>query len=186
MWVARPDRCERGGTNRFLTAEKTDVNRCRSPADRKPCIVHSRFRSGTCEFSTLLFSLLWDRCSTLGMGLIGAFVGGLLFLLFGLFPGLDAVTISLRDIVAACAGSLLVLIVLWGWERSRRAVNRRGDLRRGEDGRREPTQRVHDREPGQEPHRRDCQCQRRTRRWRHCSCSPRCDLRGSVALTLAV
>jgi hypothetical protein len=38
----------------------------------------------------------------LGMGLIGAVVGGLLFRPFGLFQGLDAVVISLRDIVAAC------------------------------------------------------------------------------------
>ena len=55
----------------------------------------------------------------LGMGLVGALVGGLLFRLLGLFPGLDAVTISLRDIVAACAGTLLVLTVLrvgrWSW-----------------------------------------------------------------------
>ena len=49
----------------------------------------------------------------LGMGLVGAVVGGLLFRLLGLFPALDAVTISLRDIVAACAGTLLVLAVLW-------------------------------------------------------------------------
>jgi uncharacterized membrane protein YeaQ/YmgE (transglycosylase-associated protein family) len=49
----------------------------------------------------------------LGMGLVGAVVGGLLFRLLGLLPGLDAVTISLRDIVAACAGTLLVLAVLW-------------------------------------------------------------------------
>jgi uncharacterized membrane protein YeaQ/YmgE (transglycosylase-associated protein family) len=39
------------------------------------------------------FSLLQN----LAMGLVGAFVGGLLFRLFGLFPGLDAITISLRD-----------------------------------------------------------------------------------------
>ena len=56
----------------------------------------------------------------LGMGLIGAFVGGLLFRLFGLFQGLDAVVISLRDVVAACVGSLLVLVAFWIWERSRR------------------------------------------------------------------
>ena len=56
----------------------------------------------------------------LGMGLVGAFVGGLLFRLLGLFPGLDAATISLRDIVAACAGTLLVLLVLWigHWSRA--------------------------------------------------------------------
>jgi uncharacterized membrane protein YeaQ/YmgE (transglycosylase-associated protein family) len=49
----------------------------------------------------------------LGMGLVGAFVGGLLVRLLGLFPRLDAVAISLRDIVAACVGTLLVLAVLW-------------------------------------------------------------------------
>jgi uncharacterized membrane protein YeaQ/YmgE (transglycosylase-associated protein family) len=57
----------------------------------------------------------------LGMGLIGAFVGGLLFRLFGLFPGLDQIAISLRDLVAACAGSLLVLLALWAWQRSKGA-----------------------------------------------------------------
>ena len=56
----------------------------------------------------------------LGMGLIGAFVGGLLFRLFGLFPGLDQIAISVRDVVAACVGSLLVLLALWAWEQTRR------------------------------------------------------------------
>ena len=56
----------------------------------------------------------------LGMGLVGAFVGGLLFHLLGLFPGLDAATISLRDIVAAVPGTSLVLAVLWigHWSRA--------------------------------------------------------------------
>jgi uncharacterized membrane protein YeaQ/YmgE (transglycosylase-associated protein family) len=53
----------------------------------------------------------------LGLGLIGALVGGLLFRLFGLFPGLDKVAISLRDVVAAVVGSLLVLAALWLWHR---------------------------------------------------------------------
>ena len=70
--------------------------------------------------------ITWKRrgfgiVQNLAMGLIGALVGGLLFRLFGLFPRLDAITISLRDVVAACAGSLLVLLVLWIWERSSRA-----------------------------------------------------------------
>jgi uncharacterized membrane protein YeaQ/YmgE (transglycosylase-associated protein family) len=54
----------------------------------------------------------------LGVGLIGAIVGGLLFRLFGLFPGLDKVAISLRDVVAAVVGSLLVLAGLRIWQRS--------------------------------------------------------------------
>jgi len=49
----------------------------------------------------------------LGLGLVGALVGGLLFRLFGLFPELDKVAISLRDVVAAVAGSLLVFAGLW-------------------------------------------------------------------------
>lgn len=53
---------------------------------------------------------LWKN---LGVGLAGAVVGGLLFRLLGLLPGLERVTISLRDVVAAFAGSLLVLVVLW-------------------------------------------------------------------------
>lgn len=47
------------------------------------------------------------------LGLAGALVGGLLFRLLGLLPNLDSVTISLRDVVAAFVGSLLVLGVLW-------------------------------------------------------------------------
>jgi uncharacterized membrane protein YeaQ/YmgE (transglycosylase-associated protein family) len=66
----------------------------------------------------------WDRkgfgvVRNLGLGLVGAFVGGLLFRTFGLFPGLDKMAISLRDIVAAIIGSLLVLTALWLLRRSR-------------------------------------------------------------------
>jgi uncharacterized membrane protein YeaQ/YmgE (transglycosylase-associated protein family) len=49
--------------------------------------------------------------------LVGALVGGLLFWLLGLFPGLDDVRISLRDVVAAIVGSLLVLSAMWLWQR---------------------------------------------------------------------
>jgi uncharacterized membrane protein YeaQ/YmgE (transglycosylase-associated protein family) len=49
----------------------------------------------------------------LALGLAGALVGGMLFRLLGLFPGLEQVTISLRDIVSAVIGSTLVLIGLW-------------------------------------------------------------------------
>jgi uncharacterized membrane protein YeaQ/YmgE (transglycosylase-associated protein family) len=57
----------------------------------------------------------------LGVGLVGAFVGGFVFGLLGLFPELDRVSISLRDVVAAFVGSLLVLFALWLWQRSRRS-----------------------------------------------------------------
>ena len=57
----------------------------------------------------------WAR--NLGLGLAGGLVGGLLFRWLGLFPELDAYAVSLRDIVAAVAGSLLVLLGLWYWQR---------------------------------------------------------------------
>jgi uncharacterized membrane protein YeaQ/YmgE (transglycosylase-associated protein family) len=53
----------------------------------------------------------------LGLGLVGALVGGLLFRVLGLAPGLDRVAISLRDVVAAFVGSLIVLVALWMWRR---------------------------------------------------------------------
>ena len=39
----------------------------------------------------------------LGIGLIGAIIGGFLFRLLGLLPSLDKITISLRDVIAAVA-----------------------------------------------------------------------------------
>jgi uncharacterized membrane protein YeaQ/YmgE (transglycosylase-associated protein family) len=51
------------------------------------------------------------------IGLAGALVGGFLFRMFGLFPQLENVAISLRDIVAAFVGSLIVLGAFWLWQR---------------------------------------------------------------------
>jgi uncharacterized membrane protein YeaQ/YmgE (transglycosylase-associated protein family) len=53
------------------------------------------------------------RWSSIGVGLVGALIGGLIFSLFGIWPGLDAIAISLRDIIAAFVGSLIFLLVLW-------------------------------------------------------------------------
>ena len=52
----------------------------------------------------------------LGLGLAGAVVGGLVFRLFGLFPDLDKISISFRDVVSATLGSVLVLVILWLWQ----------------------------------------------------------------------
>ena len=57
----------------------------------------------------------------LGIGLVGALVGGQLFPMLGLFPDLDRVAISLRDVVAALIGSLLVLAVIGLWQRFRKS-----------------------------------------------------------------
>ncbi len=55
--------------------------------------------------------------TNLVLGLGGAVVGGLIFRVFGLFPSLDKIAISLRDIVAALAGSFLILAAFWLWRR---------------------------------------------------------------------
>jgi uncharacterized membrane protein YeaQ/YmgE (transglycosylase-associated protein family) len=68
--------------------------------------------------------ITWERkgfglLRNLAIGLVGALVGGLIFRMFGLLPGLDRFTISLRDVVSAVIGSLLVLAGLWLWQRFR-------------------------------------------------------------------
>ena len=62
--------------------------------------------------------ITWDRegfgtFRNLGLGLVGALIGGLLFRWLNVLPGLDKVSVSLRDIVAAVAGSLLLLAAIW-------------------------------------------------------------------------
>jgi uncharacterized membrane protein YeaQ/YmgE (transglycosylase-associated protein family) len=57
----------------------------------------------------------------LGIGLLGALVGGQLFRMFGIFAGLDRVAVSLRDVVAALIGSFLVLAVIGLWQRFRKS-----------------------------------------------------------------
>jgi uncharacterized membrane protein YeaQ/YmgE (transglycosylase-associated protein family) len=66
--------------------------------------------------------ITWDRkgfglLRNLAVGLAGALIGGLLFRMLGLFPQLDSVAVSLRDIVAAFVGSLIVLGAFWLWRR---------------------------------------------------------------------
>ena len=66
--------------------------------------------------------MTWERGGyglwrNLALGLAGAVIGGLLFRVFGIWPGLDKIAISLRDIVSAVVGSLLVLAALWAWRK---------------------------------------------------------------------
>jgi len=66
--------------------------------------------------------MTWERggfglWKNLALGLTGAIIGGLLFRIFGIWPSLDKIAISLRDIVSAVVGSLLVLGALWLWRR---------------------------------------------------------------------
>jgi len=69
--------------------------------------------------------ITWERegfglLRNLALGLAGAIVGGLLFSVFGIWPGLDRIAISLRDVVSAFIGSLLVLGALWLWKRAKK------------------------------------------------------------------
>jgi len=66
--------------------------------------------------------MTWERGGyglwrNLALGLAGAVIGGLLFRVFGIWPGLDKIAISLCDIVSAVVGSLLVLAALWIWRK---------------------------------------------------------------------
>jgi uncharacterized membrane protein YeaQ/YmgE (transglycosylase-associated protein family) len=60
--------------------------------------------------------------ANLSLGLAGAVVGGALFRIFGLFPNLETISVSMRDVVSALAGSLLVLLALWLWRRNRALI----------------------------------------------------------------
>ena len=49
----------------------------------------------------------FGQARNMGLDLAGAIVGGLLFRLLGLLPGLDQISISLRDVVAPSSDRLL-------------------------------------------------------------------------------
>jgi len=57
--------------------------------------------------------------ANLGLGLLGALVGGALFRIFNLLPDLENVAVSMRDVVSALVGSLLVLALLWAYQRNK-------------------------------------------------------------------
>jgi uncharacterized membrane protein YeaQ/YmgE (transglycosylase-associated protein family) len=70
--------------------------------------------------------ITWERkgfglLRNLAVGLVGALIGGFIFRMLGLLPGLDKYAISLRDVVAALVGSLIVLGGLWLWQRYRKS-----------------------------------------------------------------
>ena len=49
----------------------------------------------------------------LGIGLVGALIGGFLFKALRIDLGLDRLTIRVEDLIAAIIGSLIFLFVLW-------------------------------------------------------------------------
>ena len=72
--------------------------------------LHGRIHAGLLAKGEKRGFGIWKN---LGLGLAGALVGGLLFRLLGLLPSLEGITISLRDVVSAFFGSILVLLGLW-------------------------------------------------------------------------
>ena len=68
-------------------------------------IVVKRMRGGYGFFTNLV------------LGCLGAIVGGLLFHIFTILPDLDSISISLRDLVSAFVGSLVLLALVWIWQR---------------------------------------------------------------------
>lgn len=51
--------------------------------------------------------------TNIGVGMVGAVVGGFLFGLFGIDFGLGELKVSFEDLIAAFAGSLLCIILWW-------------------------------------------------------------------------
>lgn len=61
----------------------------------------------------------WFRNAALGLA--GALVGGLVVRGLDLMPTLDAYSISLRDIISAVIGSVIVLLAWWLYQRNKPA-----------------------------------------------------------------
>ena len=49
----------------------------------------------------------------LGIGLVGAIIGGLLFNLLNIDYGMSDISVSLQDLVSAAVGSLIFLLTIW-------------------------------------------------------------------------
>lgn len=70
--------------------------------------------------------ITWERkgfglLRNLAVGLVGALIGGFIFRMLGLLPVLDKYAISLRDVVSAFVGSLIVLGGFWLWQKYRKS-----------------------------------------------------------------
>lgn len=53
------------------------------------------------------------RWTNIGVGMVGAVVGGFLFYLFGVDLGLGELKVSFQDLISAFVGSLLCIIGWW-------------------------------------------------------------------------
>jgi uncharacterized membrane protein YeaQ/YmgE (transglycosylase-associated protein family) len=63
----------------------------------------------------------------LALGVSGALVGGAVFQMLNLFPGLDRIAISARDLMSAFLGSLVVFVLHWLWQKFRPTTPASGD-----------------------------------------------------------
>jgi uncharacterized membrane protein YeaQ/YmgE (transglycosylase-associated protein family) len=53
------------------------------------------------------------RWTNLGVGMIGALIGGFFFNVFNIDFGLGAIKVTFEDLIAAFLGSLLFIVVWW-------------------------------------------------------------------------
>ena len=53
------------------------------------------------------------RVMNLGVGMVGALVGGLIFNVLGIDLGLGDLKVTFEDLIAAFLGSLLLIVVWW-------------------------------------------------------------------------
>ena len=60
------------------------------------------------------------RWTNLGVGLGGAVIGGGLFNILNIDPGLGELKVSFEDLVSALAGSLILMIGWWGISKVRK------------------------------------------------------------------
>ena len=57
------------------------------------------------------------RWTNIGVGLVGAVIGGFLFNLFDFDLGLGAIEITFEDLIAAFSGSILFIILWWVYDK---------------------------------------------------------------------
>jgi len=75
----------------------------------------------------------------LGVGMVGAVIGGVIFNIFNIGIKLAEVSISLQDILAGFVGSLLLLFGGWVWKKRRsrleaKPVNRENKAKKTKEG----------------------------------------------------
>ena len=90
-------------------------------AGEQLALFDSDIRENNCTLATNAKKFQWGALIGISApfaGLAGALIGGFLFRVLGVFPDLDKYSISLRDVIAAVIGSLIVLAAIWYYQRS--------------------------------------------------------------------